>query len=501
MVENLLLGLDVALSVSNLFYLLVGVVLGTVIGVLPGIGPSTTISLLLPLTFSLGPIPSIIMLAGIYYGSQYGGSTTAILLNTPGESSSVMTCIDGYKMTSQGRAGVAITAAAISSFIAGLIMVIVMAAISPPLSELAFKFGPAEYTLLMIFGFVSITLLTGNDMIKGLSITILGILFGIIGIDINSGVERFTLNFDNLTEGIIFSIIAISFFAIPEIIKNIENPIKPGNLQLDIKILPTGSDLKRIIPSSLRGTLVGGFLGLIPGGGITVSSYAAYIVDKKLSKNKDEIGKGAIEGVAAPEAANNAAAQAGFIPLLAIGIPENAVMALILASMIVSGIVPGPMVISNHPELFWGLAVSMVLGNLALLILNLPLVKVWAKIIEFPSRILYPSVLAICFLGTYFVTKNIDDLLVLTIVSLLGYVTVKLGLSPVNFILGFVLGPMLEENFRRALSISQGDFSIFYSSSVSITLIIIISIVLSVGMSKIYKEKTINNSNREIINV
>lgn len=487
MIDSFIIGIDAVFSGYNFLYLVLGVMLGTFVGVLPGLGPTATIAILLPTTFSLGPVTGIIMLAGIYYGSQYGGSTTAILLNIPGENSSVMTCIDGNKMAKQGRAGVAIMAAAVSSFIAGIIMAIAMALLSPPLSEIAFKFGPAEYALLMFFGFISVTVLTETDIIKGLALACMGVLFGIIGTDINSGIDRFTLGSIDLVDGVGFSIIAIGLFAFGEIIKNLLDSNNATNFTKDIKLIPSLSDVKRIIPSSLRGTAVGGLLGLLPGGGITVSSYAAYTLDKQVSKNKQEFGEGAIEGVAAPEAANNASAQAGFIPLMSIGLPENAVMALMLGAMIVAGIAPGPMVIQNHPDLFWGLIVSMLIGNFLLLILNFPLVRLWVSILKIPYHLLYPSIIFICFIGIYSIGNNINDIFILSFFILLGYILLLLDLSPVTFILGFVLGPMLEDNFRRALAISQGDFSIFVNSNISVFLLIMIFSFLSFGIYRLLK--------------
>lgn len=489
MLHDLAMGFDVVLTFSNLSYLLLSVLIGTLVGILPGLGPAATIAILLPVTYSLGPTTGIIMLAGIYYGSQYGGSTTAILLNTPGENSSVMTCIDGNIMAKQGRAGVALFAAAISSFIAGIIMVFVIAFLGPYLSSIAFKFGPAEYTLLMLFGFVSVTLLTDEDILKGLAVAFLGTLFGLVGTDINSGIERFTFNSTNLIDGIKFTSVAVGIFAISEILKNILNESSVTNYTNNIKLSPTKNDIKRIIPSALRGTAVGGFLGLLPGGGITVSSYAAYALDKKISKNKDEFGKGAIEGVAAPEAANNASSQAGFIPLLSLGLPENAVTAILLGALIMHGIVPGPNVLQNHPELFWGLCASMVIGNLILLILNFPLVKIWTSILKIPYHILYPIILTVCCLGTYTISNNIHDIFIVAFFGLIGYIFLILELSPVTFILGFVLGDMFEDNFRRSLAISDGSFSIFYKTDVGIGLIIMIGLFLVLGIYKSIKVK------------
>ena len=489
MIDNILLGIEVAFNYQNFLYLVVGVLLGTLVGILPGLGPASSISILLPATFYLGPVTGMIFLAGLYYGSQYGGSTTAILLNTPGENSAIMTCIDGNKMAKAGRAGPAIMAAALSSFIAGIIMAVVMAVVAPPLAEIAFKFGPAEYTLIMLFGFISVILLTGTDLLTGLSLAFLGMMFGLIGTDINSGIDRFTFNIPELMDGINFSCVAMGLFAVSEIFKSLINSKNITSYTSNVELYPNKEDVKRVIPAALRGTLVGGFLGLLPGGGITISSYVGYAVEKKLSKNKQEIGNGAIEGVAAPEAANNASAQAGLIPLLSLGLPENAVMALLLGSMLVAGIVPGPMVLTQHPDLFWGLVISMLIGNSILLFLNYPLVRVWIQILKVPYNLLYPSILAICFLGTYAINYNPNDVMILAGFVVLGYIFLILDLSPITFILGFVLGPMFEDNFRRSLSISQGDISIFYKTDIGIGLIIMIGLFLVLGIYKSIKVK------------
>lgn len=488
MIDNLLLGFSIAASFENLVYLTASVFLGTLIGILPGLGPAAAIAIFLPLTFNLGPVTGIIILAGLYYGSQYGGSTTSILLNTPGESSSVMTCIDGNKMAKDGRAGAALFAAAFSSFIAGIIMVCVIAVVSPALSGIAFKFGPAEYTLLMLFGFMSVTLLTGDNLLKGLSIALLGTLFGIIGTDINSGIERFTFDSIDLINGIPFVAVAVGIFAVTEIIKNITEEDQVTQYTENINLFPSKEDIKRVIPAALRGTAVGGFLGLLPGGGITVSSYAAYALDKKISKNRKEFGNGAIEGVAAPEAANNASAQSGFIPLISLGLPENAVMSLMLGALIIHGIVPGPMVIQNHPDLFWGLLVSMILGNFILLILNFPFVKIWIYFLKIPYYILYPIILTACCLGVYSISNNVNDILLIALFGAIGYVFLILDLSPVTFILGFVLGDMFEDNFRRSLAISDGDFSIFYKSDIAITLLVLIALLISTSIFNVNKQ-------------
>jgi TctA family transporter len=479
--ENLLIGFETAFTLSNLVYLLIGVLLGTAVGVLPGLGPAAAISILLPITFTLDPISSIIMLSGLYYGTQYGGSTTSILFNIPGENTSVMTCVDGHPMTKAGRGGVAIAAAAISSFIAGVIMIALMGVISPPLSEIAFKFGPAEYSLLMLLGLLVVVLFTSDNIIKGIAAILVGILFGFVGTDYNSGTERFTFGIPDLYDGIAFTCAAIGLFAVSEIIKNIKSFEMTSVYQGKLKVFISKEDFKRIIPPSVRGTAVGGFFGLIPGATLA-ATYSAYIFDKQLSKNKEEFGSGAIEGVAAPEAANNAAAQAGFIPLLSLGIPDSAVMALLLASMIMSGIVPGPLVITNHPDLFWGLLVSMILGNFLLLILNFPLIKIWLYVLKVPYHLLYPLILIFCCLGIYSINNNINDVFFMLVFAVIGYIYMILKISPVPTLLGFILGSMLEDSFRRALVISQGDFYIFYKTNIGLTLVAIIFIVLLFGI-------------------
>jgi putative tricarboxylic transport membrane protein len=488
MIENLSIGFDVVFTTHNLFFIFLGCLLGTLVGIIPGIGPTASISIILPITFSLEPVTGIMMLAGIYYGSQYGGSTTAILLNTPGENSSVMTCIDGNQMAKQGRPGIAIAAAAIGSFIAGILMVIAVAFLSPLLSEVAFKFGPAEFALLMLFGLVSVIVFTDQDLLKGIVISLIGVSIGMIGADINSGINRFTFDIPELIDKIGFVIVAVGLFAVPEIIKNLQNPDSITRFLSNFKIIPSKQDFQRIIPASLRGTFIGGLLGLIPGGGITTASYAAYAFDKKISVNKDQFGKGAIEGVAAPEAANNAAAQAGFIPLLSLGIPENAVMALILSSLMMFGITPGPLMIESQPELFWGLVVSMLVGNFILLILNFPLIRIWVQVLRVPYHMLYPMILFACCLGIFATNTNMYELYILAGVSIFGYILYIFDLSPITFILGFVLGSMFEENFRRALTISQGDFTIFYSSSVSIIILFLISLMI---IFQIFKKRSL----------
>lgn len=485
-ISNLAMGFETAFTLTNLLYCLLGCLLGTVIGVLPGLGPIATISMLLPLTYNIGPTTSIIMLAGIYYGAQYGGSTTAILLNTPGEASSVMTCIDGNALTKQGRAGIAILTAGIASCIAGLIATIVIAVFSSSISELAFKFGPAEYCAMMLLGLVSVSVLTTGDIVKGIAMALLGILIGVVGTDVNSGAQRFVFGIPDLADGIGFANVAVGVFGIAEAIKNLTTKNPPQLYRGDIKLWPTKEEIKRMIPSSLRGTGVGIFTGLIPGGGAALSSFAAYIFDKKVSKNTHEFGHGAVEGVAAPEAANNAAAQAGFIPLLSLGIPENAVMALMLGALMINGVQPGPSLIERQPELFWGLTVSMLIGNILLFMLNVPLVKIWVQLIRIPAKILYPIVLAVCAFGLYSVNNNINDIWIAVGFGALGYVFIVLDLEPAPLMLGLVLGPMLEEYFRRQMSLSQGSWMPFVERPISATILFIVFGFLIFGFYKMF---------------
>lgn len=487
MVDGLLLGIETFVTWDNMFYLLLGCILGTIVGVLPGFGPAASISLLVPMTFFLDPITGLTMLAGIYYGSQYGGSTTAILLNVPGESSSIMTIKDGYAMTKQGRPGVAILAAGISSFFAGLFATFLILIFSPYLADIAFSFGPAEYTGLMLLGFIAISFVSGIDLVKSLGVTCMGMLIGCIGTDTITGFERFTFNNVHLADGIGFTAVAIGLFAIGDILHTIIKDTDIVSYKGALKLWPKLEDLKRMIAPTCRGTLIGSFLGLLPGGGITLSSYAAYVFEKKVSKNKDEMGKGAIEGVCAPEASNNASAQSGYIPLLALGLPENAAMAIMLGAFLMYGIVPGPIMFTDQANLFYAIVISMLLGNFILLILNVPLVRIWTKIIDVPYSTLYPFVLFLCCLGAYSLRTSVEDIMFLSFFGFMGYLLFCFKIEAVPFILGFILGPKFEIMFRRSLSISDGDFSIFIQSPIAAgfflcsAILIIIPIVNSIN--------------------
>ena len=470
---NLSLGFDTAFTLQNLLYCLIGCVLGTLIGVLPGLGPIATIAMLLPATYALPPIAALIMLSGIYYGSQYGGSTTAILLNIPGETSSVVTAIDGYQMARNGRAGVALFTAGMGSFFAGCVATLVLAAFAAPLSQLAFKFGPAEYFSLMVLGLIGAVVLASGSLIKAIGMIILGLLMGIIGTDVNSGVSRYAFDIPELSDGIGFVAVAMGVFGFAEIMGNLEKTGEDeGFLNKLTTMIPNKTDIKRMIPSILRGTAIGSILGILPGGGAALAAFGAYSVEKKSSKYSHEFGKGAIEGVAGPEAANNAAAQTSFIPLLTLGIPPNAVMALMVGAMTIHNIQPGPQVMTSNPALFWGLIASMWIGNVMLILLNLPLIGIWVKLLKIPYRFLYPAILVFCCIGVYTVNNTVFDVYVTAGFGLIGYLFFKLGCEPPPLLLGFVLGPMMEENFRRALLLSRGDFTTFLTRPLSLGLLI-----------------------------
>jgi putative tricarboxylic transport membrane protein len=470
---NLGIGVQAALSPINLLYCFIGVLLGTLVGVLPGLGPIATIAMLLPATFTLPPVSALIMLAGIFYGAQYGGSTTAILVNLPGETSSVITALDGYQMARQGRAGAALATAAIASFVAGTLCTFLVAAFGPLLAQIALKFGPAEYFSLMVLGLVASIVLAAGSLLHAIGMIVLGLILGLIGTDVTSGTQRYTFDLPQLADGIGFVVLAMGMFGVGEIIKNLEHE---GTREVMIKrvtgLLPSREDLKRIVAPTLRGTALGSALGILPGGGPTLASFAAYSLEKKLSKTPRRFGKGAIEGVAAPESANNAGAQMSFIPMLTLGIPSNATMALMIGAMIIQGIQPGPSVMVEQPALFWGLIVSMWIGNVLLLVLNLPLIGLWARMITVPYHLLYPAILVFCAIGVYSVNNSEFDVYLMALFGLLGYVLVKLECEPAPMLLGFILGPMMEEYLRRALLLSRGDPLILVTRPISAILLL-----------------------------
>jgi putative tricarboxylic transport membrane protein len=490
---NLSLGFGVAFTPINLVYAFVGCLLGTLIGVLPGIGPVATIAMLLPATYALPPVSALIMLAGIYYGAQYGGSTTAILVNLPGESSSVVTTIDGYQMARKGRAGPALAAAGLGSFFAGCVGTLILAAFAPPLTELAFKFGPAEYFALMVLGLIGAVVLASGSLLKAIGMIVLGLLLGLVGTDVNSGVARFSFDFPELTDGINFVVVAMGIFGYGEIISNLSQPEHEREV-FTAKVsglFPTREDFRNLVPAVLRGTALGSALGILPGGGALLSAFAAYTIEKKTKLRPGEaaFGQGNIRGVAAPESANNAGSQTSFIPLLTLGIPPNAVMALMVGAMTIHNIQPGPQVMTSNPELFWGLIASMWIGNAMLVILNLPLIGIWIKLLTVPYRYLFPAIVLFCAIGVYSTNNNTWDIWMVAIFGLIGYGFIKLGCEPAPLLLGFILGPMMEENLRRALLLSRGDWNVFITRPISAALLAAAALLLIVVLLPSVKSK------------
>ena len=493
LLNNLMLGFGVAFTPENLFYALMGCLLGTLVGVLPGLGPVPTIAMLLPITYQLPPIAGLIMLAGIYYGAQYGGSTTAILVNLPGESSSVVTVIDGYQMARKGRAGPALAAAGLGSFFAGCVGTLILAAFAPPLTEVAFKFGPAEYFSLMTLGLIGAVVLASGSLLKAVGMIVLGLLMGLVGTDVNSGVARFSFDIPELTDGIGFVTIAMGVFGYGEIIANLSRPEEDREV-FTAKVeglFPTKEDFKRMLPAVIRGTALGSALGILPGGGALLSAFAAYTIEKKTKLHPGEVpfGQGNIRGVAAPEAANNAGSQTSFIPLLTLGIPPNAVMALMVGAMTIHNIQPGPQVMTSNPELFWGLIASMWIGNAMLIVLNLPLIGIWIKLLTVPYRWLFPSIVLFCAVGVYSTNNNTWDVWMVGLFGLVGYIFHKLGTEPAPLLLGFILGPMMEENLRRALLLSRGDWSVFVTRPLSAGLLAAAALLLIIVLLPAVKNK------------
>ena len=493
LINNLSLGFGVAFTFQNLIYAFIGCLLGTLIGVLPGVGPVATIAMLLPATYALPPVAALIMLAGIYYGAQYGGSTTAILVNLPGEASSVVTVIDGYQMARKGRAGPALAAAGLGSFFAGCVGTLILAAFAAPLTEVAFKFGPTEYFSLMVLGLIGAVVLASGSLIKAVAVIILGLLLGLVGTDVNSGVARFSFDIPELTDGIGFITIAMGVFGYGEIIANLAKPeeereVFTGKVS---GLLPTAADFKNMVPAVLRGTTIGSLLGILPGGGALLAAFAAYTIEKKTKLKSGEVpfGQGNIRGVAAPESANNAGSQTSFIPLLTLGIPPNAVMALMVGAMTIHNIQPGPQVMTRNPELFWGLIASMWIGNAMLIILNLPLIGMWIKLLTVPYRWLFPAIVLFCAIGVYTTNNNTFDIWMVGMFGVLGYVFIKLGVEAAPLLLGLILGPMMEENLRRAMLLSRGDWSVFVTRPLSATLLALAAILLVIVLLPSVKSK------------
>ena len=491
--NNLALGFGVAFTLQNVLYAFIGVLLGTLIGVLPGVGPVATIAMLLPATYALPPVAALIMLAGIYYGAQYGGSTTAILVNLPGESSSVVTVIDGYQMARKGRAGPALAAAGMGSFFAGCVGTLILAAFAAPLTEVAFKFGPAEYFSLMVLGLIGAVVLASGSLLKAIGMIILGLLLGLVGTDVNSGVARYSFDIPELTDGIGFIVIAMGVFGYGEIIQNLSQPedkreVFTGKVT---HIYPNKEDFKRMVPAVLRGTALGSALGILPGGGALLSAFAAYSLEKKTKLKPGEVpfGQGNIRGVAAPESANNAGSQTSFIPLLTLGIPPNPVMALMVGAMTIHNIQPGPQVMTNNPELFWGLIASMWIGNLMLVVLNLPLIGIWIKLLTVPYRWLFPAIVLFCAIGVYSTNNNTWDVWMVAMFGVIGYGFIKLGVEPAPLLLGLILGPMMEENLRRALLLSRGDWSVLVTRPLSATLLAMAAALLVIVLLPAVKSK------------
>jgi len=477
--NNLAIGFGTAVTLQNLLYCLIGCLVGTLIGVLPGIGPVATIAMLLPLTFKLPPEAALIMLAGIYYGAAYGGSTTAILVNLPGEASSVVTALDGYKMAQNGRAGAALSISAIGSFFAGTVGTLLIVLFAKPLTEMAQKFGPSEYCSLMALGLVAAVVLASGSVIKAIAMVFLGLMIGLVGTDVNTGAQRFTFNIPELSDGIDFAPIAMGLFGIAEIIANLEKRSTRTVEQTVITSLwPTREEVRQAWPAVLRGTGIGSILGVLPGGGPTLSAFSAYTLEKKLSKTPQMFGKGAVAGVASPESANNAASQTSFIPMLTLGIPSNAVMALMVGAMIIQGIQPGPEVMTKKPELFWGMIASMWIGNLMLVIINLPLIGIWVKLLTVPYRFLYPSILLFCCIGAYSLQNSTFHVMTVAIFGVIGYIFLKLGCEGAPFLLGLVLGPQMEEYFRRAMLLSRGDATVFVTRPLSAGLLAVTVLLL-----------------------
>ena len=478
---NLGLGLETAFNLQNLFYCLVGVFVGTAVGVLPGLGPVATIAMLLPATFGLPPESALIMLAGIYYGAQYGGSTTAILVNMPGESSSVVTALDGYQMARQGKAGKALATAAIASFFAGTVSTVLLALFAPPLAEVALQFGPAEYFSLMVLGLVASVVLASGSLLKAIGMVLLGLLLGVVGTDVNSGSARYTFDLPELADGINFVIVAMGMFGIGEIVRNLEQDESRTLMTRKVEgLMLSKDDFRRIIAPVLRATGLGSLLGILPGGGAMLASFAAYSIEKKVSPNAAQFGKGAIEGVAAPEAANNAGAQTSFIPMLTLGIPSNPVMALMIGAMIIQGIQPGPAVMTEQPGLFWGLIVSMWIGNLFLVVLNLPMIGLWVRMIMVPYQYLFPAILLFCAIGVFSLNNSQFDVYLMALFGLFGYLCAKLGAEPAPMLLGFIIGPMMEEYLRRALLLSRSDPMVFVERPVSAVMLVMAVLAMTV---------------------
>src|SRR5262247_706343 len=492
LLANLWMGFQVAGNPFNILFCLLGALVGTLVGVLPGVGSVATIAMLLPITFGLPPVGALIMLAGIYYGAQYGGSTTSVLVNIPGEATSVVTCLDGHQMARQGRAGAALSIAAIGSFFAGCVSTVLVAALGVPLTSLALLFGPAEYFSLMVLGLIFAVVLAKGSVLKAIAMVLTGLLMSMVGSDLETGAGRMTFDVAELADGIGFTNIAMGVFGFAEIIRNLELPSESRDIVSSkvTGLMPTRKDLIDASGAIARGTLLGSLLGILPGGGAVIASFAAYTFEKRISKTPQMFGKGIIAGVAAPESANNAAAQTAFIPLLTLGIPPNAVMALMVGAMTIHGIVPGPQVMTKQPELFWGMIASMWIGNLMLVIINLPLVGVWVTLLRVPYRILFPSIIVFCCIGIYSINNAPTDVMLAAFFGVVGYWLIKHDFEGAPMLLGFVLGPLMEENLRRAMLIARGDVTVFVTRPISGTLLgIAVLLLVLAGLPMLRKRR------------
>lgn len=489
--NGLISGFQAVASPVNLLYSFIGIFIGTLVGVLPGLGPVGAMSILLPVTYGIPPVPSILMLAGIFYGSQYGGSTTSILVNIPGEASSVVTCLDGYQMAKRGRAGPALGISALGSFIGGTFSVLGLMFLAFPLAKAALKFGAPEYFSLIVMSMTVLTYLSTGSFVKAVIMVLVGLILGTVGIDSISGVARFTFGSCLLLDGIGMVPIAMGLFGISEVMMNIETIVERSILQTKIKnLLPNLQDWKRSIGPIIRGTFIGFFLGIVPGPGPVISSFISYSVEKKVSKDPRAFGQGAIEGVAGPETANNAATGGCLVPLLTLGIPPNITMGILLGALMIHNIIPGPLLVSQHPEIFWGLIASMYIGNILLVLLNLPLIGIWVKVLKVPYRVLMPLILLCCLIGSYSINNNVGDVIIMSIFGVVGYILRKFDYQLAPLILAYILGPMLESNFRTSLVMSNGSFSIFVGSPISlVTLIISALLLISTGFSYYRKAK------------
>ncbi|MBP1749154.1 MAG: tricarboxylate transport rane protein [Deltaproteobacteria bacterium] len=495
MIEEILHGFSISLTWANVFYCFLGVLVGTLVGILPGLGPSATISLLLPTTFYLGPTPAIIVLAGVYYGAMYGGSTTSILVNIPGEAASVVTCLDGYQMARNGKAGPALGISAFGSFIAGTVSVVGLMIFAPPLAKFALRFGPPEYFALIFMAFSLVTYLASGDLLKAIMAIAMGVFIGTIGMDFVTGEERFSYGSLTLSDGLGLVPVVMGLFGVAEVLHNLEQEAEEVSiLQTEIKnLLPNLAEWKASFGPILRGTVVGFILGVLPGGGSIMGAFASYVVEKKVSKHPEKFGTGVIEGVAGPESANNAGSTSNFIPLLTLGMPANAVMALLLGALMIHGVRPGPMLIQENPDIFWGVVTSMYIGNVMLLVLNLPLIGIWVRLLKVPYSILFPLILFFCFIGAYSLNNNIWEVIVMIIFGILGYIMRKFKYEAAPFVFAFVLGSFLETALRQSLLMSEGSFGIFFTRPISAVLMVAGIILFGIQMMPKFKPKNLGD--------